>query len=70
MLNIDEVRKRENVSIVDIADCLGVRSQTVSDKINGTYDFKFGEARKIRDTFFPKYDLVFLFSEKEEKQGA
>lgn len=66
MLNIDDIRKKENVSLVDIADCLGIRSQTVSDKINGIYDFKFGEAKKIRDTFFQKYDFVFLFSEKEE----
>ncbi|HFI0586265.1 TPA: helix-turn-helix domain-containing protein [Streptococcus suis] len=70
MLNIDEIRKKENVSIVDIADCLGVRSQTVSDKISGLYDFKLGEAKKIRDTFFPQYDLLFLFSEKDKAEIA
>lgn len=68
MLNIDEIRKKENVSIVDIADLLGVRSQTVSDKINCIYDFKLGEAKKIRDTFFPEYDLLFLFSEKSKTE--
>lgn len=64
MLNIEEIRKKEGVSIVDIADSLGVRSQTVSDKLNGRYEFKFGEAKKIQKEFFPSYDLVFLFSEK------
>lgn len=65
MLNIDDIRKRENVAIVDIADLLGVGSKTVSEKIAGKRDFKFNEAVKIRDAFFPAYDLVFLFSEKK-----
>lgn len=64
MLNIDEIRKKEQVAIADIADYLGVRSATITDKISGKYDFKFGEAQKIRDKFFPSYDLVYLFSEK------
>lgn len=65
MLNINDIRKREGVSIVEMADLIGVRYQTLSDKLNGVYDFKFGEAKKIRDEFFPSYDLSFLFSEKE-----
>ena len=65
MLNIDDIRKRENVAIVDIADLLGVGSKTVSEKIAGKREFKFNEAVKIRETFFPAYDLIFLFSEKK-----
>ncbi|WP_331709081.1 helix-turn-helix domain-containing protein [Streptococcus sp. DD12] len=54
MLNIDEVLRKKNISIVDIADFLGVRSQTVSDKINGVYDFKFREAKAIQREFFSR----------------
>ena len=66
LLQFAEAYKNGELLAFTWADCLGIRSQTVSDKINGIYDFKFGEAKKIRDTFFQKYDFVFLFSEKEE----
>lgn len=65
MLNIDEIRKRENVAIVDIADLLEVGTKTISEKIAGKRDFKFNEAVKIKETFFPAYDLIFLFSAKK-----
>ena len=56
MLNIDKARKEKGVAIVDMADYLGVRAQTVSDKISGTYDFKFTEALALQQKFFPEYD--------------
>lgn len=59
--NLEKVRKEKGVSLVDIADLLHVRYQTVSDKINGNSDFKFGEAILIQETFFPEYELKFLF---------
>lgn len=65
MLNIDDIRKRENVAIVDIADLLEVGSKTISEKIAGKREFKFNEAVKIKETFFPAYDLIFLFSAKK-----
>ena len=43
MKNIELVRKEKNVSLVDIADLLGVRYQTVRSKINGNSDFTFRE---------------------------
>ncbi|QKQ06035.1 helix-turn-helix transcriptional regulator [Staphylococcus saprophyticus] len=65
--NLETVRKRNKISLVDIADLLGVRYQTVSDKINGISDFKFGEALLIKNTFFPEYEIEFLFSNEQEK---
>ncbi|HEK9911059.1 TPA: XRE family transcriptional regulator, partial [Streptococcus equi subsp. equi] len=50
------------VAIVDMADFLGVRAQTVSDKLRGTYDFKFTEALALQQKFFPEYDLEYLFN--------
>ncbi|MGV3042813.1 XRE family transcriptional regulator [Staphylococcus rostri] len=60
--NLEKVRKQNNVTLVDMADLLGVRYQTVSDKISGLSDFKFGEALLIKNTFFPEYEIEFLFS--------
>ena len=65
LTNLDRVRKEKNVSIVDIADLLNLRTATVSDKINGKYDFKFGEALKIKQKFFPEYELEYLFDPEE-----
>lgn len=65
MKNIELVRKEKNVSLVDIADLLGVRYQTVRSKINGDSDFTFGETVVIKKTFFPEYELEYLFSEHQ-----
>ena len=65
--NLEEVRKKKNVSLVDMADLLGVKYQTISEKINGKSDFKFGEALKIQETFFPEYEIKFLFSKNKQE---
>lgn len=66
--NLEKIRKEKGVSLVDIADVLKIRYQTVSDKINGHSDFKFGEAVLIKNTFFPEYEIEFLFASEKEKQ--
>lgn len=66
--NFEEVRKQKKISLVDIADLLGIRYQTVSDKINGISDFKFGEAMLIKEKLFPEYELEYLFSSNNEKE--
>ncbi|HEL1580911.1 TPA: helix-turn-helix domain-containing protein [Streptococcus suis] len=63
--NIERIRKEKNVSLVEIADLLGVKSQTVREKIDGTRDFKFGEALLIQTTFFKEYDMIYLFDDSE-----
>lgn len=62
MLNVDVARKEKGVAIVDMADYLGLRYQTVSDKIKGKYPFTFEETVMLWRHFFPEYDLVYLFS--------
>ncbi|MGR8823721.1 helix-turn-helix domain-containing protein [Leuconostoc citreum] len=69
--NLEKLRKERGVTLVDIADLLHVRYQTVSDKISGISDFKFQEAVLIQKNFFPEFDLVYLFSsDKEQNQPA
>ncbi|UTH01664.1 helix-turn-helix transcriptional regulator [Macrococcoides canis] len=73
LTNLEKVRKEKGVSLVDIADTLKVRYQTVSDKINGKSEFKFGEALIIKNVYFPEYDIEFLFASDEknlEKVGG
>lgn len=60
--NLERIRREKDVSLTDMADLLNVKSQTVREKIDGKSDFKFGEALIIRNTFFPEYDMVYLFS--------
>lgn len=60
--NLEKARKDKGISLVDIADVLDVRSQTVRDKINGKYAFKFSEALKLQKTFFPEYEITYLFT--------
>ena len=66
LTNLEEARQTKGVSLVDIADLLKVRRQTISDKISGLYDFKFDEALTIRDSFFPEYTLEYLFKKNEK----
>ena len=65
MLNIDIARKEKGISIVDIADYLSVRSQTVSDKLKGKYPFTFQEAMLVQEKVFPEYELKYLFTSAE-----
>lgn len=65
--NLEEVRKEKKVSLVDMADLLGVKYQTIGEKISGKSDFKFGEAMKIQETFFPEYEIKYLFAKQKEE---
>ncbi len=67
--NLEEVRKEKNITLVDIADLLGIKYQTVREKINGDSDFKFQEALVIQEKFFPEYEIKFLFSKNKKKIG-
>lgn len=68
--NLEEIRKKKNVTLVDMADLLNVRYQTIADKINGKSSFKFSEALEIQEKFFPEYELKFLFSPDPSTQPA
>lgn len=61
LINLETARKERNVTLVDMADLLKVRYQTISDKIRGESEFKFSEAQLIQETFFQEYDIKFLF---------
>ncbi len=63
-----EAMKGKNITTTQIANLLGCRIATASDKINGGVEcgFYFDEATKIKQVFFPEYDIEYLF--KRDRQ--
>jgi|CZCB01.1.fsa_nt_gi hypothetical protein len=52
---------RHNISRKQIAELIGGSYNHVREKIKGKYEFEYGEAVKIQETFFPDLDLKYLF---------
>lgn len=59
--------KSKNITTTQIANLLECRIATVSDKINGTVErgFYFDEATKVKQVFFPEYDIEYLFEREK-----
>ena len=64
--NLRAEMARKGLTMSDLADLLGVRHATISDKINGKFRFYYDEAVKIKNAFFPDLSLEYLF-ENEDK---
>lgn len=56
--------KCKKVTLKQIAELLGCRQATISDKVNGITEggFYFDEALKIKKVFFPEQDFEHLFT--------
>ncbi|MTD40105.1 helix-turn-helix domain-containing protein [Erwinia sp. CPCC 100877] len=63
--NFENIRREKGIRLVDIAQLIGVKYQTVSEKINGQSTFKLDEVLKISETFFPEYKIEYLFSDDD-----
>lgn len=59
--NLRSEMARKSLMVSDLASHLNLRYATVSDKMNGKYRFYYDEALEIKNTFFPKYSLEYLF---------
>lgn len=64
--NLKAEMAREGVKQIDIAKLLDVREATISEKINGKSTFDIDEAIIIKQTYFPKLPLEYLFSKDKE----
>lgn len=60
-INLVKIMKSSNVSKKDIATFLGLRYATVLDKFSGKSRFFYDEAKKIKDNYFPEFDIEYLF---------
>lgn len=67
--NLKAEMVRNKISNKDIADLLGLRAATISDKINGKFPFKLCEAFKIKNNFFPSLTIDYLFDVSLEQAG-
>lgn len=59
--NLKAEIKRESVSNADIAKALSMTDRTLRNKLNGVTEFNRDEMFKMRDTFFPKLNIEYLF---------
>lgn len=72
MNNLKAEMVRKGIRVEDIERLLGCSGKTVRNKMCGKTDFTFGEAQRIRDSFFPGMTLEFLFApdDAEINRGA
>ena len=66
-MNLMAEMARNNLKKADVAESIGVADKTFNNKLSGVSDFTFTEIVAIRDTFFPRLTLDYLF---EKKQAA
>lgn len=64
--NLSKEMVTAHITQAQIAEMLGVRAATVSDKINGKYKFYLDEALKIKKVFFPRFEIEYLFDEETD----
>ena len=62
--NLEAEMVRKGVSKKEMAALIGVSYNTIRNKINGKQKFLYDEAFKIREHFFPKLSLEYLFDLK------
>ncbi|WP_304341540.1 hypothetical protein [Metaclostridioides mangenotii] len=54
---------RQQITIIDLADKIGVNRDTMSRKLSGKSPLFLNEAFIIKREFFPEKDLYYLFKE-------
>lgn len=59
-----EMAKRK-IKKYKVAQELGIHVNSFRSKLNGKTSFSIDEAIRIRDTFFPGYDIKYLFQTDE-----
>lgn len=64
-INFKAEMARNNVTIEDIAEFLGVHRNTIAGKVNGNQRFYADEAFKIQKRFFPNLAIEYLFAVEE-----
>jgi plasmid maintenance system antidote protein VapI len=59
--NLKKEMAGADITVEAVADALKVHRNTVANKIDGSSKFTVDEAFRIRDKFFPKLGLEYLF---------
>ena len=64
-LNLKVEMMKSNISIEEVAMCLGIHRNSVANKLKGESSFTIEESIKIQEKFFPNYELRYLFQREE-----
>ena len=59
--NLQQEMNMEEITQRAMAEYLNVHENTIGNKISGESQFTIEEAFKIKEHFFPKYELQYLF---------
>ncbi len=65
--NLQSEMAVRNITQLQIAELLGCRPATVSDKIKGKSEFLWPEAKKIKTVLFPYANIEYLFAEDDDR---
>ena len=68
LFNLKTEIARAKTSQAKIARAIGIRTETISDKILEKSDFTRSEMYAIHDRFFPNVDFRYLFTSDKEKR--
>jgi len=68
--NLKAEMARHEISQSDIARAINTTEKTAKNKLTGVTEFSFFETLKIRDSFFPNWDVEKLFSDEADRKGA
>lgn len=67
-LNLKTEMARNNTSIEEVANCLGIHRNSASNKINGG-SFSIEEGLVLQKELFPYADLQYLFRKINKQAG-
>lgn len=57
---------QKKIERVEVQKLLNVSEATLNNKLAGRTDFTWGEARTLRNKYFPKEDFEKLFAQDDE----
>lgn len=69
MLNLKYLLQSKNITIKTFAEFLGKTEKTARNKLDGTTEFTYFEAKKVQKMLFPEYNTDYLFSEQNPRAG-
>ena len=63
-------KHRPRITEMDIAQCLNVSENTAKSYLNGTSKISWSDVLKIKHTYFPAFDIEYLFHTDEKKSSV
>jgi len=61
---------RQNLTISDLAECLGIARDTMSRKLSGKQFIRLDESVKLQEVYFKEIELGKLFTKDSQQRPA